>query len=660
MRSYELKARDYYGEVVINKGLMAKAGFGARAIPVYVGEWIISQFIEGDDLTEGGREEIVKIVTVYLPQKADKNVILNRLKEQEEVKILDDFRVNVNLAKNTHELSIPVLDANSEMIQKGIVDTNPMLLKTGMWGIGTLRYVPPDGEEVKKGQIWMVDFKPFQSPGVDLGYFKECRKYFSLAEWIDLLVSSCQFNPEIHTISQKMLLLSRILPLVQPRVNLSELAPKGTGKSFVFDNISRYAAVIPGGRLLAAALFYNSATKQLGLIPKYDVVVVDEVQKIHTDNVGEAMSGLKMYLESGRYRRATGDMGTSEAGFVMLGNITMGPDRRPLYETDGIFKELPSALQESAFVDRIHGLLEGWFMPRITKNTPSKSLGFKGDFFSEVLHELRGDLQYADYVSHSMRLPECDDMRDNKAIARLAEGFLKLLFPDLKVSEDEFIEYCVNPSVRMRQQIRDELAKLDQEYNWVTIKSESPDEFQLSHPEIKPEPKEEAGEIDPLSPNRQPVETTLDIAEGQKGISYIKLFRPYLGGAKLIKLIDPYVRYDYQIHNFMSFCECMAPTEGQVELNLVTSAESKEQEVEISDKLNELQSSLVQDRIVLTYTFDSGKHDRWIETDTGWRIILGRGLDIFQKPEGKFTLGFVDQNKRRCKATTISYSRIKS
>ena len=179
MKSFELKTRDYYGEVVINKGLMAKAGFGARAIPVYVGEWIISQFIKGDELNEESREEIVKIVSKYLPQKADKNLILNRLKEHEEVKILDDFRINVNLEKNTHELSIPVLDVNKAMIQKGIVDDNPMLLKTGMWGIGSLRYVPPDGEDVKSGQIWMVDFKPFQSPGVDLAYNKDCRKYIN-------------------------------------------------------------------------------------------------------------------------------------------------------------------------------------------------------------------------------------------------------------------------------------------------------------------------------------------------------------------------------------------------------------------------------------------------------------------------------------------------
>ena len=75
----------------------------------------------------------------------------------------------------------------------------------------------------------------------------------------------------------------------------------------------------------------------MGLIPRYDVVVVDEVQKIQTDTAGEAMAGLKMYLESGRYRRATGDMGTSEAGFAILGNITLGADRRPLYETNGIF-----------------------------------------------------------------------------------------------------------------------------------------------------------------------------------------------------------------------------------------------------------------------------------------------------------------------------------
>ncbi|MDC0267838.1 BREX system Lon protease-like protein BrxL [bacterium] len=655
MKEFEAKARDFYGEVVINKALMSKAGFGARAVPVYVGEWIVSQFMQGDELTEEGRGEIVRVVSEFLPQKADKEILLNRLKDQEEVRILDDFRVNVNLESNSHELSIPLLDQSKAMIQKGIIDDNSMLLKTGMWGLGTLRYVPPDGEDVKKGQIWMVDFKPFQSPGVDLDYYCAGRKNFSLPEWIDLLISSCQFNPEVHTLSQKMLLLSRLIPLVEPRVNVSELAPKGTGKSFVFDNISRYAAVIPGGKLSAAALFYNSNTKKMGLIPKYDVVVVDEVQKIHTDTAGEAMAALKMYLESGRYRRSTGDLGTSEAGFAMLGNISLGPDRKPLYETNGILKELPSALQESAFIDRIHGLIEGWYMPRITKNTPSKSLGFKGDFFSEALHELRSDLKYADFVTHSMRLPQCEDMRDNKAISRLAEGYLKLLFPDLNVTEQEFIEYCVNPAVRMRQQVRDELAKLDQEYSWTTILSETPDEFQLSHPKEKPVPEEEQTAVDPLDPLREPISTTINILEEQRGVSYEKLFAPYLKGAGTIKLIDPYVRFDYQIHNLMNFCECLNPGAREIELELLTSSNSMEQEVELSAKLDELKESLARNHIKFHYDLHPELHDRSIELDNGWRILLGRGLDIFQKPEGRFALGFIDQTKRKCKATSIGY-----
>ena len=657
MKSFETKARDYYGEVVINKGLMGKAGFGSRAIPVYVGEWIISQFLENGEIKEEARERITGIVTKFLPQKADKNRILNDLKDHKPVQILDDFRVIVNLDKNTHELSIPVLDESHALIQKPILDSNPMLLRTGMWGLGTLQYVPPDGEEVKKGQIWMTDFKPFQTPGVDLDYFTESRKHFTLEEWIDLLVSSCQFNPESHTLAQKILLLSRIIPLVQPRVNLVELAPKGTGKSFVFDNISRYALVIPGWKLSAPALFFVCSRRKIGLIPRYDVVVVDEIQKIQTDSAGEAMAGLKMYLESGRYRRATGDMGTSEAGFVMLGNITLTNERRPLYQTEGLFKELPPALQESAFIDRLHGLLEGWFMPRITKNTPSQMLGLKGDFFGEVLHELRPRLEFADYVSHSLRLPSCDDMRDNKAIARTAEGYLKLLFPDLNVTEEQFVEFCVNPALRMRQQIRDELSKIDREYGWVSIRSSKPDEFQLLHPPERPTEESAAPKVDALPAERRPEPCTIDLKEGQTGISFRRLFGPYLQGAKTVMLVDPYLRFDYQIHNLMSFIELLEPEDDGIALQVITAAGSDEEEVELSEKLDQLQEGAMAKRVSFTYTFDRTKHDRMIETDTGWRITLGRGLDIFHRAEGRFSLGFIDQTQRKCKETSIIFTR---
>ena len=153
----------------------------------------------------------------------------------------------------------------------------------------------------------------------------------------------------------------------------------------------------------------------------------------------------------------------------MLGNITMDDNRRPIYIDQSLFKEIPNFLQETAFIDRIHGIVPGWEMPRVSKDTPSSCLGFKGDFFSEVLHRLRGQVRYSDYVKTNMHLVGCNDLRDRKAIGRLASAYLKLLFPDINPSPDEFRQYCVQPAIELRQRVRDELHKLDAEYVPVSI-----------------------------------------------------------------------------------------------------------------------------------------------------------------------------------------------
>jgi ATP-dependent Lon protease len=467
MEQFEQKALDYYGEVIINKSLIHQAGFGARAIPTYVGEWILSHFVEDGELTEASRERIAAFLGIYLPTKGQKDEIKNRLLKMETVQLLDDFSITVNLKTGQRHLRIPLLDISDAFLAEHIVDQNELLVTSGVWGIGSLFYVPPDGPG-DKGQVWMREFRPFQISSVDLGYFRECRRHFALDEWLDLMVSSIGFNPRTQSQRQKMILITRILPLAEPRVNVVELAPKGTGKSFVYDNLSRYARVVAGGKITPAVLFHNLVSHIPGLITRYDVIVLDEVQSIHGDSAGELIAGLKVYLESGRYSRGN-TMGTSEAGFVMLGNITLDENHRPLREEEGLFYEIPNFLQETAFVDRIHGLIAGWDMDRVTRETPSHSMGFKGDFFSEILHVLRSDAHYAEYVSQEMRLVNCDDLRDRKAINRLATGFLKLLFPDMKPSEEEFTEFCVRPAVELRQRVRDELHKMDSEYAAVHI-----------------------------------------------------------------------------------------------------------------------------------------------------------------------------------------------
>jgi ATP-dependent Lon protease len=467
LESFEKKALDYYGEVIVNKRLIHEAGFGARAIPTYVGEWILSHFIQEGQLTEESREHIAAFLGKYLPTKGQKDEIKNRLLKLETVQLLDDFSVTVNLKTGQRHLRIPLLDINDAFVSEHIVDQNELLVTSGVWGIGSLFYVPPDGPG-DKGQVWMREFEPFQISSVDLDYSRECRQHFTFEEWLDLMVSSIGFSPRSQTLRQKMILITRIIPLAEPRVNIVELAPKGTGKSFVYDNLSRYARVVAGGKITPAVLFHNLVTHTPGLITRYDVIVLDEVQSIRGDSAGELIAGLKVYLESGRYSRGN-TMGTSEAGFVMLGNLTLDADYQPMYNEDGLFREIPNFLQETAFIDRIHGLMAGWEMGRVTQDTPSRSMGFKGDFFSEILHVLRSDAHYGEYVSQQMRLINCDDLRDRKAITRLATGFLKLLFPDMKPTEKQFKEFCVKPAVELRQRIRDELYKLDPEYAKVEI-----------------------------------------------------------------------------------------------------------------------------------------------------------------------------------------------
>lgn len=467
MEAFEEKALDYYGEVIINKHMIHEAGFGARAIPTYVGEWILSAYAEDGELTGNSREKIAAFLTRFLPTKGQKDEIKNRLLKMETIQLLDDYNVTINLKTGERNLHIPLLDISDARVSGHIVDNNQLLVTSGVWGIGDLFYVPPESR-AEHGQVWMREFRPFQVSSIDYDYFCHCRQHFEFGEWLDLMVSSIGFNPAVLSLRQKMILITRIVPVAQPRVNLVELAPKGTGKSFVYDNLSRYARVIGGGRVTPAALFHNLASHMPGLITRYDVIVLDEVQSIQGDSAGELIAGLKVYLESGRYSRGR-TMGTAEASFVMLGNIMLDETKQPIHQEDGLFREIPNFLQETAFLDRIHGLIPGWEMERVTKDTPSRSLGFKGDFFSEVMHVMRRIAQYDEYVSENMVLVNCNDLRDRKAINRLAAGFLKLLFPDLKPTDEQFKEFCVRPAVELRQRVRDELHKVDPEYAEVSI-----------------------------------------------------------------------------------------------------------------------------------------------------------------------------------------------
>lgn len=466
---FQNKAKEIFGEVCIDKSLFLSSGMLARSIPTFVAEWILDRFCPDGQLQEDALTKINRFIAQHLPRKEDKEAIKNRLSNGEQVTLLDQFSVNVDLKSNILRLKIPSID-ESGVIERHLVERYPNLLGGGMWGAGLLTYHPPDPESGRySGEVWLVDFKPMQVAQLDMDYYIKQRSQFTLNEWRSLLVNSMGYNPHAYTPQGQLWLLTRLIPIVEPRVNLIELAPKGTGKSFVYQNLSKYVRVVSGGKISAPVLFYNLQSNTPGLLTQYDVVVLDEAQTISFDNPGEVIGVLKDYLESGRYTRGR-QMASADAGLVLLGNIPIdsaGNPREPI-----LFLNLPSFLQESAFIDRLHGILPGWQLSRITTSSPAQGIGFKADFFAEVLHALRDKGGYNEYVQAHLSLTGTDDMRDKKAIARITAGYLKLLFPDLNQTSDEFYTYCVSPSIVMRQSIREQLCKMDAEYKWVKIGGE--------------------------------------------------------------------------------------------------------------------------------------------------------------------------------------------
>lgn len=286
------------------------------------------------------------------------------------------------------------------------------------------------------------------------------------------------------------------------------------------------------------------------------------------------------------------------------------------------------------------------------------------DIFGEILHRLRHDISFHDYVKTRMDLKGSDDMRDSKAIEAGASGLLKIIFPNQEVEEQEFYKFCVNPAIEYRQRVKDELCKLDREYLPVSIQSKFPSEFQNKH--VKPhyygdienisEPidseKFDASSIlnsegDQYSPEREPIKDTIHINENDIGWSYERIFYPYLKDAKEIHCIDPHLKWEYQIRNFLEFCEILGGNMNTVKIHLKTSYDDLSKREQNAKKFDAIKQNLANHNIEFEVEFDKSPHDRSIETNDGWRIIPGRGFDIFQKPE--YDLHQRDQTKRKCR-----------
>ena len=283
------KIEQSFPDVCVHKGLAASAGLSGRVIPAFVSDWLVSRYRSKDGGVDG--DAVRRFVSRYLPDKKQKESLLYELRNGNQLKILDSYSDRVHPTRGDLQLKIPSLDITGRVSEK-IVEENPLLLMGNVWGSGTLTWMPRSDKQ-DRYEVVMSAFNPMQAARIDLEYFLNQRNDFELEEWLVLLTRTMGYDECKYSNRQKMLLLTRLLPLIEPRVNIMELAPKGTGKSYIFSQLSRHAWLISGGVVTRAQLFYNMNRQQAGIISSYDVVVLDEIQTIKLSNEGEIIGSFK-------------------------------------------------------------------------------------------------------------------------------------------------------------------------------------------------------------------------------------------------------------------------------------------------------------------------------------------------------------------------------
>jgi len=453
-----------FAELAIDKSRLPSSGLTSLGVPSFVGEWLLDRIVPGRGaLTPSEQVTVSSFVQKAFPRKDDKHEILFHLTQGQVCKIIALVQVRIRLESGKGEVPdplarIPILNLENCRINIDLVDRHRMLLRQGVWGKVSLSMK-------QDGQIEVVEFDPFQCSKVDLEIYAKCRAHFEPSEWRDLMLCSMGFNPLHHeySTSAKTWILARLLPLVESNYHLMELAPKGTGKSFVYENISNRVSVVSGGKVTAAQLFIDGRTKEIGLLGRHDVVVLDEVQSLTFDNPDEIIGPLKNYLASGRYNRSGFQDIASDCSLVMLANIELDEDQRPRNENN-LLTDLPGFFHETAFLDRFAGISPGWLIPKFRKDMIATQPGLKMDFFGEALLSLRRDGRYLDYARRHTSFDKRCTIRDQNAVLKSASGFLKLLYPGLGLTLADFNRDCLAPAVRLRQSIRNILFTFDDEF----------------------------------------------------------------------------------------------------------------------------------------------------------------------------------------------------
>ncbi|MBZ0328271.1 MAG: BREX system Lon protease-like protein BrxL [Altibacter sp.] len=667
MKELDIKLNEYFGGKVVRKDL-TNAVKGNAIVPTYVLEYLLGQYCATDDEVTIvlGVETVKNIISQHFVHRDEAQIVKSTVREKGSHRIIDKVSVRLNDQKDQYEASFANLGLKGIPIGDNVIKEHQKLLSGGVWCILTLGYFSSD----EKGMVpWLIEsIKPIQVSNIDINEYKEARKQFSKEEWIDVLMQTIGLNPEEFTFRSKLLQLTRLVPFVENNYNLIELGPKGTGKSHIFSEMSPHGILISGGEVSKAKLFVNNSSGEIGLVGYWDVVAYDEFAGKTKRTDRGLVDIMKNYMANKSFSRGTEVYGAS-ASMVFVGNT----DRSVPYmlKHSDLFDALPKDYYDTAFLDRMHGYLPGWEVQKLRNEMFTSDYGFIVDYLAEVLKELRKEDRTHDY-SHYFELSDSITTRDKTAIAKTYAGLSKVIYPHGEINQENARE-LLDFAVESRKRVKEQLYKMDETFEEVDFSYSCKDSGEIITIETL-EVLEFGEPIKKLYVNQENdrsvmsiaslKETKIELQEGQKivrdnqsGISYDVLFGAYLLGASDIKIVDPYVRLPYQLRNFMELAKLISEKkdpDSEVKLHLVTS-NVEDYVAEAKDAFEQMTYSLESLGIIFTYEFDDFIHDRSIVMDNGWKVILGRGLDIWQKTGGWYDINEYIQEKRLCKACEVTF-----
>lgn len=453
MDALDIKLNNCFAGKVVRKDLTKQIKEGAN-VPVYVLEYLLGMYCATDD-EETIKDGILKVKQILAdnyvrPDESEK--IKAKIKERGRYKVIDKVTAKLNEKADRYEGLLSNINLKNVIIDGTYIKKYEKLLAGGIWCILTLEYLYD--ENSKDSPFKIVDLKPIQMPETDISDFIQHRQNFSLEEWIDVICRSVGMEPVNLEEKTKWHLVARMIPFVEKNFNICELGPRGTGKSYVYDEISPYSILLSGGQTTVANLFYNMSNRTVGLVGLWDVVAFDEVAGINMKDK-DGIQIMKGFMANGSFSRGKESI-NADASMVFVGNINGSIEN--LVKTSHLLSPFPKEMIDAAFFDRFHHYLPGWEVPKMRPEYFTNSYGFISDYYSECLRELR-KFNFSDAINQFFRLGKDLNQRDSIAVKRTVSGLVKLLFPDGKYTKDD-IRKCLEYALVGRRRIKEQLKKI--------------------------------------------------------------------------------------------------------------------------------------------------------------------------------------------------------